>query len=549
MLAAVLAAPPTGLMPPAAAADIGSISGAYLAGRFALSQGDLARAAEGLGRALERTPEDAGLAHQVMLLEAASGDLSAAGARAADLAGSDEVNTAAGAQLILAVEALRRSDPAATALLEGLGDDTLPGLVAPLLRAWAEPLPANGAVILDTEESRLGELAVLHRAMLLDAADQPDAAVAALAALAREPQQMSDRVLATQVRLLARLGEAEAADAILRLGRPDLQASPLLAQAAEALERGEVPPPIFDGRRAGMADTLVAFADVLRAQRRPLHATVCTRLGLHLAPDYAPGSLMLARLLGEQEGPAAAMTALAGIEPTSPWWRQAQLELADAQAEAGDLDGSVAVLERLVQTYDDDPQPAVALGDVLRRAERFDAAANAYGTAVARASALGEPSWRLHYAQGIALERSKRWPEAEAALQRALALEPNQPFVLNYLGYSWVDQGQYLDEAKAMLYRAVELRPDDGFIVDSLGWAYYRLGDYDKAVTHLERAVELEPGDPVINDHLGDALWHVGREREARFQWRRALTLDPEPDLVPTIEVKLRDGLAAEDAG
>ncbi len=185
------------------------------------------------------------------------------------------------------------------------------------------------------------------------------------------------------------------------------------------------------------------------------------------------------------------------------------------------------------------------LGDLFRRKERFPEAEKAYGDAIARLPKVEPDDWRLFYARGIALERMGRWPDSEASLAKALELAPDQPLVLNYLGYSWVDQGQNLDRAKAMLHRAVELRPQDGFIVDSLGWAYFRIGEFDNAVTQLERAVELEPGDPVINDHLGDAYWRVGRLREARFQWQRALTLKPEADVVAQIEGKLERGLPA----
>ena len=186
------------------------------------------------------------------------------------------------------------------------------------------------------------------------------------------------------------------------------------------------------------------------------------------------------------------------------------------------------------------------MGDLLRGKDRFAEAEAAYTRAIQRLPKVERSDWRLLYARGITYERTKRWPQAEADLLKALELEPDQPFVLNYLGYSWVDQGLNLDRAKAMLHRAVELRPDDGFIVDSLGWAYYRLGESDKAVTYLERAVELEPGDPVLNDHLGDVYWRVGRQREARFQWQRALTFKPEPDAVAAIQAKLANGLGPQ---
>ena len=160
----------------------------------------------------------------------------------------------------------------------------------------------------------------------------------------------------------------------------------------------------------------------------------------------------------------------------------------------------------------------------------------------------------MFYFRGICYERSHQWPAAEADMKKALELYPDQPLVLNYLGYSWVDQGVHLDEGMDMIRKAVEQRPDDGYIVDSLGWAYFKTGNYDEAVKNLERAVELKPEDPTINDHLGDAYWRVGRTLEAHFQWSHAKDLNPEPEDLPKIEAKLKDGLpsdtsSAADAG
>ncbi len=528
----------------ASLSDDTSVAGAFLAGQFALSQGNLATAAAGLARALERTPDDADLRHQVLLLHTASGDRLAAADLADTLIDDPDAQRAADAMLVRAIY-----NESAVGDFEALPDETMPGLLRPLFLAWSDPSPAAGAARLADADSRLGDLVVLHRAMLLDAAGTPEEALAAIAELGREPQELSSRVLATQARLLALVGEVDAARAILRLGAPGDVRDVVLDRARDNLAAGEAPAPLFVSGNAGIADALLGFAEVLRAQRRPLQATFYTRLATHTAPDYAPAWVLLGRLLLDQEGPRAAIVAYGEVDRSSPWWPMAQLEIAEAHAEDDAIDASVAALQGLIDAYPADPEPAIALGDVLRRAERFDEAAAAYGMALERSGGLDAPLWRLQYARGIALERSRRWPEAEDALQRALQLEPDQPFVLNYLGYSWVDQGLYLDEAKEMLYRAVELRPNDGFIVDSLGWAYYRLGEYAKAVTYLERAVELEPGDPVINDHLGDAFWKVGREREARFQWERALTLDPEEDAIEGIEAKLRDGLNQPDRG
>jgi len=187
----------------------------------------------------------------------------------------------------------------------------------------------------------------------------------------------------------------------------------------------------------------------------------------------------------------------------------------------------------------------VALGDMLRTEERFDAAADAYDRAIALFTQDAAEQWIVYFARGIAHEREDRWPLAEADFRKALELNPGQPSVLNYLGYSWIDMGENLDEALAMIEQAVAARPDSGHIVDSLGWGLYRLGRYEEAVVHMERAAELLPVDPIVNDHLGDVYWAVGRRTEARFQWHRALSFAPEPEDEARIRRKLDVGLDA----
>jgi Flp pilus assembly protein TadD len=188
-------------------------------------------------------------------------------------------------------------------------------------------------------------------------------------------------------------------------------------------------------------------------------------------------------------------------------------------------------------------EAAISLGDVLRGRKRFLEAAEAYDIAIARSNPSEQRNWTLYYSRGIALERANLWQRAEADFLKALELSPEQPHVLNYLGYSWVEHGVNLDRARKMLERAVELRPNDGYIVDSLGWVLFRTGDFKGATERLEHAVELRPQDATINDHLGDAYWKVGRHTEARFQWSRALSLDPEPELVDSIKTKIARGL------
>tara|TARA_B100001123_G_scaffold247864_1_gene276835 strand:- start:245 stop:931 length:687 start_codon:yes stop_codon:yes gene_type:complete len=185
-------------------------------------------------------------------------------------------------------------------------------------------------------------------------------------------------------------------------------------------------------------------------------------------------------------------------------------------------------------------EPLLALADILRIKEQYNDAIVVYDEAISRIDPIDTRHWSIFYARGMSLERNGDWERAELDFLQALRLQPDQPLVLNYLGYSWVEQGTKLVEAKSMIQRAVEQRPNDGYIVDSLGWVLYRLQEFEAALVHLERAVELRPDDPVINDHYGDALWAIGRHSEAKFQWLRALSLDPEKKLQESVQKKLK---------
>jgi Flp pilus assembly protein TadD len=204
-------------------------------------------------------------------------------------------------------------------------------------------------------------------------------------------------------------------------------------------------------------------------------------------------------------------------------------------------------LQDIVKEKPKNEEALTALGNLQRSRKQFAEAAATYTKALELSSKPEKSLWSLYYYRGIAYERQKAWPKAEADFKKALELFPDQPLVLNYLGYSWVDQGINLDEAFKMLRRAVELRPTDGYVVDSLGWAHYKLGQYELAVKELERAIELKASDPVINDHLGDAFWRVGRKLEAHFQWNHARDLKPEQEDLDRILKKIDSGLPDED--
>ncbi len=222
--------------------------------------------------------------------------------------------------------------------------------------------------------------------------------------------------------------------------------------------------------------------------------------------------------------------------------------LSGAEPAAETVSGGRAMPVGLAPSVADQLQVLDALGSIQRSRKLFSEATDTYTRALNLVPKIEARHWALYYARGTSYERLKNWPAAEADLKKALELAPDQPLVLNYLGYSWIDQGLHLKGGMDLIEKAVSLKPDDGFIVDSLGWAHFRLGNYNDAVRYLERAVELRPDDPILNDHLGDALWKVGREREARFQWDQALSLNPEPEDLERIKKKVVEGLEAKPA-
>jgi len=232
------------------------------------------------------------------------------------------------------------------------------------------------------------------------------------------------------------------------------------------------------------------------------------------------------------------------VPASSPLKRNAQIQLATDLDSADRSDEAIKILKSVIAEDSKDLEAIMALGNIERGRKKFADCVGTYSQGVdALPQGADKTNSVWYYYRGICEERSKQWSKAEADMRKALDLQPDQPHVLNYLGYSWIDQGVNLDEGMKMIKRAVEQRPDDGYIVDSLGWAYFRLGNYEEAVKNLERAIDLKPEDPTINDHLGDAYWRVGRTLEAKFQWAHARDLKPEPDDLPKIEAKIENGL------
>ncbi|HHB80915.1 MAG TPA: tetratricopeptide repeat protein [Aliiroseovarius sp.] len=305
---------------------------------------------------------------------------------------------------------------------------------------------------------------------------------------------------------------------------PDTADPELITLRAELAAGKPVPFTAVTGARDALAQLFFEVGRSLLDGRDPGLVLIYTRLAQYLNPEHAGAALVTAEVFKKLGKDDLAAEAYAQVPQTDRNYPTAQLGRASALRRMGKVDEALATLEALAKFRPDLPAVEAAIGDTYRFEKRYAEAIPHYDAAIGLFKEPAPAQWRTYFSRAICYERTGQWPQAEADFRKALELFPDQPSVLNYLGYSYVERREHLDEALDMIRRAVAARPTDGYIRDSLGWVYYRLGRYDEAVDELERAVELKPLDPILNDHFGDALWAVGRKREAEFQWRRALS-------------------------
>ena len=535
--------------PASAAPSTATLFGEYLAGRHAQETRDYATAAEFFEEALKQDPGSAELISRTFLMEASEGRFDRARALAEKELKLDP--TDAIAELILLIDRLKAGDKAgALARAEALPAEGVHRLLGPLARAWTrmatgDLVGADAALRQLDKFNGVAPLEYYQLGLLYDFAGQPDKAEENFKKTLEVTGQLNWRLTDAIANFYARHGRADEADALYHKFIKDNSGSEL-AESVLPGEPVEAPAPLIRTAEQGLAEALFDLASVVNQPETIDLALVYVRSALELSPHLALAQLLLSDVLSAQNKPEESLAILAQIPPTSLYSWSARLRVAADLEMLGRDEEAIAQLKDLSAEAPTRAGAEMQLGDLLRAKKHFTEAVEAYDEAIRRLQAAGMPErWSLYYSRGIARERSGQWKESETDLLHALELKPDQPLVLNYLGYSWIDRGENLDRGLKMIEKAVELRPEDGYIVDSLGWAHYRLGDYPSAVQYLEKAIELVPEDPTINDHLGDAYWQSGRPNEARFQWRRALQFGPEADDIKPIEAKLDRGLEA----
>jgi Flp pilus assembly protein TadD len=511
----------------------------FLAGQAALNDGRSVEAARYFEQA-SASPDAAGLvAERAFTAAVLAGDIDRAVALVPQGSEVSE-STKRLAALTTAVEAIADGDgKLAQSLLagEGIGFPHRP--VAALLAPWAAAQAGDTEAMFVRPQVRSDRVVEyfgqLGRAQLFERARRYDEAETDFkAATAAAGSEMS---ILAHGGFLERRGRGKEAvelyDAVIAAGSASIRVTEARDRAAAGRR-----PPALPSLKEGAAQALLAPAATMLQARQTQLSLLYLRLALRLDPKRDEAWVMLGDVMQAAGDPDAARAAYARLKPGSPDYASAQAKLAWTYQSAKNPETALRLARAAAATGDTEAR--VNLADLLRADERH---AEAVAVLNALITESKTPDWRLHYARGVALERLGRWEEAETDLTTALQARPNEPELLNYLGYSWIDRGERLPEAMAMVEKAVASNPRSGAMVDSLGWAHFRMGDYKKAVETLEKAVELEAGDPEINNHLGDAYWMVGRKDEATFQWRRVLTLDPDAKIRADAEAKLASGL------
>lgn len=498
-------------------------AGDYLASHFAQSRYDWKTAEAKLGKVLQADPRNADLLKRAMILAMGAGDVEPAARYAESLLSEEPGNNLA--LLILTVRALAAGNPEKSgSLLTRMPEGDIVDFVRPVLHGWTSV--AKGK--LDT--AGLNATSIHSYGGALMALQMGDKKAVMSFIRKMEGTEGTDAFDTERIAdLYAACDDKEKALSLYRGLLEQDKANRFLERKIAGLEKKDqdvskiIPALQVKTPASGAAVAMYDMARILIQEQSLSSSQLFAQLAIVLDPQMTEPRLLLANALAQNGRYDEALGYFSSIGPDHELYMQIQHYMADLLEESGRKDEALARLESLFRDHDD-VEALIRIGDIHRRGENYGGALQAYNRAADRlGSEIPEQFWHLLYARGMVYEREGMWAKAESDLKAALVYRPDHPYILNYLGYSWADQGVNLDESLKLIQRAAELRPDDGFITDSLGWVLFMTGRYDEAVPKLEKAVELMPYDATLNDHLGDAYWVTGRRTEALYQWRRAL--------------------------
>ena len=547
MVGMVVISGPLSASAPAIAANPSGQIGKYLAGRLAQNIQDPRAAIEFYRAALENDPGNLDIQIRVFSILVSEGRIEEALPIAEKLARLESRTVSLATLLLVLQEVRQKNYDAAMDQLNSLPDEGFTAFTLPLLKAWVlagQKKYAESLAVLKTRMSNPGVVALFgpHAALILERSGDLAAAETQFKDVLRNFRIVGLGMTRIAGSFYERIGKTDEARELYETFLSNQPGSSLFDLAISRVNASPRESPARLAVVEGVAEALFSLSRSLHRQN-PMEAMIFTRLAIYTNPNFSIAKLRLGDALLSEDRIEDAIAVYESIAEDPGYGWAARLRIARSYNFLGQLEKGAAILKKMAMERKERIDALVTLGDIYRRRMKYQDAANAFNAAKKRVTVFKERHWQLLYWNAASHERLKKWPVAERDFLKALELRPDEPTILNYLGYSWVEQGKNLDRARRMIENAVRQMPQAGYIVDSLGWVQYRLGDIAGAVKNLERAVLLSPGDPTINEHLGDAYWKAGRKLEARFQWEKALSLEPEKDQIPAITRKLKDGL------
>ena len=526
------------------------VAGSYLSSQFAKNTGNLDLAIRSLQRIHADEPDNINVSLQLQGMLLVQGHIDEA------IILAEEINKSGNkdplAVLLVTLHAINKGDTnAANDYLSKAAELGSNQLWVPLMQAWVDidrhklekPLTID-AINNDIGKGDVGHAAPLvnyHLALINSQAGFKDEAAKNFKNAIADPKEPPVRVMKQLLRFYDQNDAPEQLSAVVKAYN---EANVDNDNDGDTDVENDGNTPAITSLKDGIAEILYTMGGVMYGAGVATDAAIYMQLALYTKPDMDEAIVALGDTYSQLQQYERSNELYAKIPPENRLYTKAQLHIAVNDERMGKFTRAISLLDALAEQSAGDTEALVTKGDLLRIHGQYAKAIDAYSESLGRISELQAADWPILFARGACYEREGKWRQAEQDLQAVLKLKPDQPDVLNYLGFGWLERGHHIDEARDMIARAVKARPDDAQIVDSMGWALYLQGDYTESIAYLEKAVELLPGDPTVNDHLGDVYWRLGRKNEARFQWELALSFSPETKEAQSLHKKLKEGLS-----
>lgn len=522
-----------------------SLYGAYLAGRVAHLRQDFNNAAEYYKIVADKDKSNVNVNKTVYVILSSLGQIEQATPYA-----KEEINlghTESIAPLIVAIQDFADEKYAdARQNIDLIKDQTHQTIINPLFKAWAYAAEKNendAIAEIDgmNKDPSLDTVKLFHKGLIYDYTGNTEKAQEMYGEIINNHyKNVTYRLLEIITDFYVRNGDKQTAKRIFGKYNDNGLLSILLDRIDKQIETThENSPAIIDTPRKGLAEAMFNIGTIFRSSVGGTEfAQIYIAASSYLNPDYDISKIALANVLEEIGLLKEANKYYAQIGKDSGSYFIARAKMIENLSTLEEYTEAEKQIKLLLKDYPNNTQLLSDLGNIYANMNHHEEAVNYYHQAIETADKNDKDVWTIYYAMAVSYDKLNQKVKAEQNLQKALSLSNQNPNILNYLGYSWLEQGRNIDQATEMILDAYKHYPYEGHIIDSMGWLYFKLGMYQRAVEFLEQAAAINPGNAVINDHLGDAYWAAGRKNEAVFQWNHALDLKEDADSVNKSAIK-----------